>query len=127
MGHIFVDRKNTESAKKSINAAKEKIRGGTSIMFFAEGTRSNDGKLMEFKKGAFRFAIDMKLPILPVTIVGTKNVLPNRTRALFPGRAKMIIHKPVPIEGYSENNMDDLIKVARAAIQKGLDDNPQYD
>jgi len=126
MGHVFVDRGNTESAKKSINAAREKIKGGTSIMFFAEGTRSMDGKLLDFKKGAFRFALDMKLPILPVTIVGTKNVLPNRTRDLFPGRAKMIIHKPVPVEGYSEKSVDKLIKVTKAVIQKGLDDNPQY-
>lgn len=126
LGHVFVDRQNTESAKKSINAAKEKIRNGTSLMFFAEGTRSMDGRLLDFKKGAFRFAIDMKLPILPVTIAGTKNVLPNRTMALFPGRAKMIIHKPIPIEGYNESSLDELIRKTKAVVQKGLDDNPQY-
>lgn len=126
LGHIFIDRGNPESAKKSINAAKDKITNGTSLIFFAEGTRSSDGKLQEFKKGAFRFAMDMKLPVLPVTIAGTKNILPGRTMALFPGKAKMIIHKPVSAEGYNESNLDELIRITRGIVQKGLDDNPRY-
>ncbi len=120
IGHIFIDRSNPEKAKESINAAKDRIKGGTSIMFFPEGTRSNDGKLREFKKGAFKFALDMDLPILPVTIVGSRNVLPARSIKLFPGRAKLIVHDPIDITGYTEARMEELMAIARQRIEEGL-------
>jgi 1-acyl-sn-glycerol-3-phosphate acyltransferase len=121
-GHVFIDRSNTESALKSINEAKKQIKNGTCILFFPEGTRSDSGQLKEFKKGAFRFALDMGLPILPVTIVGTRNVLPSNTLDLFPGRATMIIHKPIDTGGYHEENLNELMLRVRSYIQKGLDD-----
>lgn len=122
LGHIFVDRSNHEAAIASVNSAKEKIKNGTSIMFFAEGRRSDDGKLLDLKKGAFRFAIDIGLPIIPVTIVGTHKVLPNNTMALFPGKAKLIIHKPVETKDYNNDNINELMTVVKKSIQKGLDD-----
>jgi len=121
LGHIFIDRSNTQSALDSINAAKDRIKNGTSVLFFPEGTRSNDGKLKQFKKGAFKLAIDMRLPVLPVSISGTKNILPNKSAALFPGRAKLVINKPVSVEGYSNENIDDLISRVRDSLQKGLE------
>lgn len=120
IGHVFIDRSNPEKAKETINAAKDRIKGGTSIMFFPEGTRSNDGKLREFKKGAFKFALDMNLPILPVTIVGSRNVLPARSLKLFPGRAKLIVHDPIDITGYTEDRMEELMAIARQRIEEGL-------
>ncbi len=124
IGHVFINRKNKQAALTSLEEAKKRISGGTSIFFFPEGTRSNDGKLMEFKKGAFRMAIDMNLPILPITIVGTRKILPNKTIALFPGSAKLIINKPVEITGYSEENLDELIGIAKKSIQETLDKYP---
>ncbi|MBN2160997.1 MAG: 1-acyl-sn-glycerol-3-phosphate acyltransferase [Spirochaetes bacterium] len=120
-GHIYVDRSNSRAAIESINAAKEKIRGGTSVVFFPEGTRSETGGLLDFKKGAFRFAIDMGLPILPVTIVGTRTVLPANSIGLFPGNAKMIIHKPIETGTFTENNISELADRTRQVIQDGLD------
>ncbi|MCX7679713.1 MAG: 1-acyl-sn-glycerol-3-phosphate acyltransferase [Spirochaetes bacterium] len=120
IGHIFIDRSNPQKAKESINAAKDRIKGGTSIMFFPEGTRSDDGSLREFKKGAFKFALDMNLPILPITIIGTRNILPARSMKLFPGKAMLVIHDPIEIAGYTEDRMDDLIAVARQRIEEGL-------
>jgi len=120
IGHVFIDRSHPDRAKATINEAKDRIRGGTSIMFFPEGTRSMDGNLIEFKKGAFKFALDMGLPVLPVTIVGTRNVLPSKSMKLFPGRAKLVIHDPIDIGAYTEENMDELIMTARRRIEKGL-------
>jgi 1-acyl-sn-glycerol-3-phosphate acyltransferase len=119
-GHVYIDRSDRKSAIDSINAAKGKITGGTSIVFFPEGTRSMTGDLIEFKKGAFRFAIDIKLPILPVTIVGTRNILPAGTIGLFPGRATMILNKPIDVAGYSEATLQDLISRVKQIIQDGL-------
>ena len=90
LGHIFVDRSDTEAAIRSIEQAKRRIVDGTSVIFFPEGTRSGDGRLLPFKKGAFRMAIDLGLPILPVTLVGTRDILPPNTMRVFPGRARLI-------------------------------------
>ena len=121
-GHIFIDRSNHQAAIDSINAAKSKIKDGTSVLFFPEGTRSVTGELIEFKKGAFKFAIDMGLPILPVTICGTRDILPANSIALFPGSAKIIVHRPIEITGYTEENIGEIISLSRQAIQRGLDE-----
>lgn len=122
LGHVFIDRSNRESAVASINAAKKTIKEGTSIVFFPEGTRSMDGNLIEFKKGAFKFAIDIGLPILPVTITGTRDVLPPKSTALFPGRVKMIFHEPIDVTDYNDENTMELLERTKAAINKGLDE-----
>ncbi len=121
IGHIYIDRSNPEAAKASINAARDRIKGGTSIMFFPEGTRSVDGRLLDFKKGAFKFAMDMNLPVLPVTIVNTRNVLPAKSLKLFPGSAKLIIHDPIDISSHSEEMVGEIMNTARKRIQQGLD------
>jgi len=120
VGHIFIDRSNHEKAVSSLQAAKEKIVNGTSVIFFPEGTRSKDGSLGRFKKGAFKMAIDLKLPILPITIIGTKEILPPNTLDLFPGKGLMIIHKPIDTTGYTDNNLDELVDLTHRAIQSGL-------
>ena len=120
IGHVFIDRSHPDKAKASINEARERIKGGTSIMFFPEGTRSDDGQLIEFKKGAFKFAMDMGLTVLPVTIVGTRNILPARSMKLFPGYARLVIHDPIDLRGYTEENMDELVRTARYLIDQGL-------
>ena len=112
VGHIFIDRTDHDSAIKSLNAAKKKIVNGTSIIFFPEGFRSFDGIIRDFKKGAFKMALDLDLPILPVTIIGTKAILPNKTLDLFPGKVSMRIHEPISIESYSDVNIDELVKKA---------------
>lgn len=113
VGHIFIDRSNHESALRSLNEAKKKIVNGTSIIFFPEGTRSHDGAIKAFKKGAFKMALDLDLPILPVTIHGTREILPNKTLDLFPGRIFMQIHPPIPVNEYSDETIDALMKTTR--------------
>ncbi len=121
VGHIFIDRSNHEKAIASINAAKQKIVNGTSVLFFPEGTRSKSGRLGEFKKGAFIFAIDIGVPILPVTVINTGRILPPHTLNLLPGRAKLIIHKKMDVTGYRAENINEFLSKARETIQSGLD------
>lgn len=120
IGHIFIDRSSHEKALASINSAKEKIVNGTSVIFFPEGTRSQTGELGQFKKGAFKMAIDLGLPVLPVTLLGTKDILPSNTMNLLPGRVKMIIGNPIPIEGYSDDNILELMGRARETMLRNL-------
>jgi 1-acyl-sn-glycerol-3-phosphate acyltransferase len=121
IGHIFIDRKDRNSALEQINAAKERITDGTSILFFPEGKRSDYGELRDFKKGAFKFALDIGLPILPITIIGTRNILPNNSISLFPGKAKLVIGEPISIDGYDDENINELMDKTKAAIEKGFD------
>lgn len=122
MGHIYIDRSNRGTAIRSLEEAKKRIVNGTSVLFFPEGTRSTTGQIGEFKKGAFVMALDLGLPILPVTIIGTNKILPAKTMDLFPGRARMVIHEPVDVSGYEGEDVEELITVVRGIIRTGLED-----
>ena len=116
-GHILIDRRNTDAAVKSLNEAANKICNGTSILFFPEGTRNDGECLLPFKKGAFKMALDLNLPILPITIRGSNNIMhPNKIQ-VYPGKIEIIIHEPIDI---SKHNIDSLINASRAAIQSAL-------
>ncbi|MFO8049994.1 MAG: lysophospholipid acyltransferase family protein [Desulfosudaceae bacterium] len=116
MGHIYIDRGNPERAYKSLEVAAEKIRGGASVVFFPEGTRSPDGQLLPFKKGGFNIALSAGVPILPITIRGSRQVLPRGSAAIRPGTIEMIIHEPVSLEGYSKDNREELMERVRQTI-----------
>lgn len=96
LGHIFIDRSHPDRAIASLNAAKQQVRDGTSIIFFPEGTRSRDGQLRPFKKGAFRMAVDLDLPVLPVRLDGTRDALPPGTLRLSPGKVSLAILPALP-------------------------------
>ena len=98
-GHIFVDRKKPKQAAQAIKEALARMGKGVGILFFSEGTRSRDGRLLPFKKGAFRLSVDQNLPILPVTLVGTRDVQPGNTLSLFPGAIRMVIHPAIEPSG----------------------------
>lgn len=120
IGHVFIDRSNRQAAMASLNAAKERIKNGTSIVFFPEGTRSKDGRLGPFKKGAFRMALDLGLPLLPVTIKGTRAILPTGTIDILPGRAELIFHPPIPVDGLTKNDVDALVQKTKEVIASSL-------
>jgi len=125
IGNIFIDRSNPAKAQKTINDAIAKLKNGVGILFFPEGTRSQDGKLLDFKKGAFRIEIEHQLPILPVTVQGTREILPNGSFTPFPGRMSLTLHPPIPVAGLSLDNPEDLlllIEKSKAIIASGLDD-----
>lgn len=116
LGHIYVDRSNRSAAIAAIKRAQKNITGGTSVFFFPEGTRSRDGKLLPFKKGAFRMAVELGIPILPVSIVGTHSISPPRTLKLRPGRARLVIHPPIETAGSGPEMVPELMEKARKAI-----------
>lgn len=120
VGHIFIDRSSTKAALESISKAKEKIKNGTSVLFFPEGTRSKGGTLGRFKKGAFNFAFELNLPILPITLVGTDKILPSSSLNILPGKAKLIIHDPIDIGGYKKEEMDKLMEDVKQVITSGI-------
>ena len=120
VGHIFLDRSNRHAAVESLNEAKRKLVSGTSVVIFPEGTRSITGKMGTFKRGAFKLALDLELPILPLTLIGTEAILPNGTARLRPGKAKMIIHEPIQTSEYSEDTIQELMAHSKAIIEKAF-------
>jgi 1-acyl-sn-glycerol-3-phosphate acyltransferase len=116
-GHIFIDRRNPKQASKAIRAALARLGNGVGILFFPEGTRSLDGRLLPFKKGAFRLAIDQDIPVLPVTLVGTRDIMPARSLNPFPGSVRMVIHPAITPRG---KEVDQLLEETRSAISSAL-------
>lgn len=119
-GHIFIDRSNPRSARAAVAEALVRLGNGVGILFFPEGTRSLDGKLLPFKKGAFRLAIEQQLPVLPVTLVGTRNIMPAKTLKVFPGSATMVIHPAIETRGLSSEQIDRLMADAQQTIASAL-------
>jgi 1-acyl-sn-glycerol-3-phosphate acyltransferase len=116
VGHIFLDRSNRHAAVESLNEAKRKLVSGTSVVIFPEGTRSITGKMGTFKRGAFKLALDLELPILPLTLMDTIKIMPTNTLNIMPGRVKMIIHEPIDIKKYTEETLPELMLHAKEII-----------
>jgi 1-acyl-sn-glycerol-3-phosphate acyltransferase len=120
-GNIYIDRSDKNRAYESLKEARKILVNGISLIMLPEGTRSRDGNLREFKKGAFIMSLDLGIPLLPVSIVDTKFILPPGTYDLTPGRATLVIHEPISSEGYDEGNLDELILKVRGVIQEGIE------
>ena len=121
-GHIFVDRGNPEQARKAVSEALERVRDGVGILFFAEGSRSITGKLRPFKKGAFRLAASQGLPILPITIVGTRDIQRPKSMLITPGKARLVIHPAIEVQGDDPQEIRELMTQTRDAIASAMPD-----
>ena len=119
-GHIFVERGNPEQTKKAVDEALSRVGDGVGILFFAEGTRSVDGKLKSFKKGAFRLATAQGLPILPITIIGTNRIMKPGEMFIRPGKVKLVIHPAIEVSGDDAQDIRQLMDQTRTVIASAL-------
>jgi len=94
-GFIFVDNSSPRAAQRSISEAESRLKKGDSLVVFPEGSRTPDGKLHRFLKGAFRVALDLHLPIVPITLNGPYKVMPIGSKMIRPHRMEMVIHPPI--------------------------------
>jgi len=120
MGQIIIDRSDTQAAVESINSARSKIKDGLSVIFFAEGTRSRKGEVEQFKKGAFRLAQELSVPILPVSIHDTNKVLASDTLDWHPGHVKLKFHDPIPTVGLTSEDVSTLGEQTREVIRQAF-------
>jgi 1-acyl-sn-glycerol-3-phosphate acyltransferase len=86
------------------------------IVFFPEGTRSRDGAMLPFKKGAFVLALQLGIPIIPVAVIGGRQVMGKGSLKIRSGRMKVIVGEPIPVEGLEFDARDGLVVQARAAV-----------
>jgi 1-acyl-sn-glycerol-3-phosphate acyltransferase len=122
--NIFIDRSNTTKAIESINKGIDRLPRGASVMVFAEGTRSPDGQIHEFKKGGFVTAVRRKIPILPVTVNGSRRVLPKGSLDWKPGKIQVVIGDPIDTSGYTTDTVNVLIDKTRRMVAANF--NPNY-
>jgi len=120
-GNFPIDRSDPRKTAKSLRGVIDGVRAGKSLAVFPEGTRTPDGRLQEFKQGAFKIAVRAGVPIVPVAIRGTFKLLPKTTLAPRPGRVDVIIGKPIDTQEYSDKGLSELIARTRAAIQANLE------
>lgn len=93
--HIMVDRKKGTEAMKSLERAANDVRTGGQVLLFAEGTRSRDGKMLPFKRGAFAMAGKSGVPLVPVTILGSYKILPKGSFDIRPSQITVVIDPPI--------------------------------
>ena len=115
-GHIPVDRGRPRQSLKSLEQAAERIRAGSSVVLFPEGHRSRDGQMLPFKTGSFHLAILAGVPIVPITLNGTRQVLKPDTYHVRSGQTEMIVHPPIPTSGLTPKDADALRERVRAQI-----------
>jgi len=93
--YISVDRSSGTNAMRTLDEAATKIKHGASVILFAEGTRSPDGKLQQFKRGAFNLAVKAGVPVVPLTINGSWNILKKKSLRIIPGTITLVLSKPI--------------------------------
>ena len=116
-GFIAVDRGKSEAAKAAMAKAVARIRGGDRVMVFVEGTRSTEDGMLPFKKGAFHIAIDAQVPILPVGIRGSRELMPKHQSEPQPGHIDVHVGEPLSTEGLGKEALPELMARAREVIE----------
>lgn len=117
-GHVFIDRKDPGRAIEEIREAGERMRReGLSLVLFAEGTRSSDGRLGPFKRGPFALAIETRATLIPVAVAGGAEVLPKGSRRLRRGTLHVRCGEPIPLAGLAPGDRDALLARTRDAVQ----------
>lgn len=120
-GFVPVDRRGIRGGKRSIDRAVRLIRDKRySFLIFPEGTRSLDGKLQEFKRGGFFLALNSQIPIVPISLSGTFELMPKKKFFVKRGTIKVLVHPPVTVQGYDVQSLPRLIQRVRQGIHAGL-------
>jgi 1-acyl-sn-glycerol-3-phosphate acyltransferase len=107
-----------EAAEASVATAAAALRSGLHVVFFVEGTRSESGRLLAFKRGPFYLAMETGAPIVPIAISGTEKMMRKHSAAITPGVAKVQILRAIDPAGYATR--DELMRAARAAMIAAL-------
>jgi len=120
IGCIFIDRKDPRQSLTAISKAAERLKAGHSIVIFPEGTRSADGTVGPFKAGGLRLAIKARAPIVPVSISGSKNIMPKGTSIIRSASVNVIISPPLLWDEYKESDSSEISEMVRDRIISNL-------
>jgi 1-acyl-sn-glycerol-3-phosphate acyltransferase len=121
---IFIDRQNAASARRSIEEAARRIKGGQSVVIYPEGTRTRDGRVAPFKKGGFHLAMNSGAEIVPVAIIGSRAVMPRGAALIRAGTVKVEFGAPISTAGVTNGERNALVDRVRDTIIAMLGDPP---
>ena len=118
-GHIFVDRSNPRAALQSVELIKKELVDGISTVIFPEGTRTKTGEMGRFKQGAFKIAMDMQLPVVPVSLTGCFEAMPSKQLYANLG-SKISLHIGQPIDISQFTDINEAMTYVREKVEEGL-------
>ena len=116
IGCVFIDRADARQSLTAMNQAAERLKEGHSLVVFPEGTRSADGKVGPFKPGSLKIAMKAKVPIVPVSIKGSKNIMPKGTSLIKSATVEVIISPPLILDEIAEKDSNDIAEKVRNII-----------
>ena len=106
---VIVDRTSHESRRASLDRLAMILKGGISVLIFAEGTQNRTSELLQpFKDGAFRMALDTGCPLVPIVVEGAGKLMPPGKFSILPGRIRIRIGEPMDVTGYAGNGLQEL-------------------
>jgi len=120
-GYISIDREGTRQTVEAMNEAAKRIRDGMSVAIFPEGSRSPDGTIQPFKKGGFTLAIKSKVPIVPIAIKGSREIMPKDRLTVIPGEIWIRVDHPIETQNYSMKDRNALMDKVRESISKNFE------
>lgn len=119
--YIEIDRSNAKDALKSLEKAADQMRKGASVLLFAEGTRTKDGKLQPFKRGAFALAVRSGVPVIPVAINNSFHILPKGSLRVHPADIELVLDRAIEIEATAGKDAErNLMEKVHQAIEKNF-------
>jgi 1-acyl-sn-glycerol-3-phosphate acyltransferase len=118
--YISIDRSGRRRALKSIERAASKIKGGVSVVIFPEGTRSRDGAIQPFKRGGFTLALKSGVPIIPITINGSRDVMARDSMRVRPGEIRVSVDRAIQTTPFSLRERNVLMEKVRETIERNL-------
>jgi 1-acyl-sn-glycerol-3-phosphate acyltransferase len=119
-GYISIDREGTRKTVQSINEAARKMREGMSLVIFPEGSRSPNGSIQPFKKGGFTLAIRSKVPIIPIAITGSREIMPKEKLTATSGEIKIRMDLPIETKNYSLKDRESLMERVNQVISRNF-------
>lgn len=117
---VFIDRSDPRRSVASLQRAGERIRAGNSVLIFPEGVRSYAPDLQPLKKGAFAVAVEAGVPLVPVTILNAYRFMDERHYAVRPGRIRIVVGTPIPMEGRHRRDIPEVMAQVQAQMEAEL-------
>jgi len=115
-GYISIDREGSRKTVEAMNKAAKRIRDGMSVVIFPEGSRSPDGNIQPFKKGGFTLAIKSKVPIVPLALTGSREIMPKERLTAASGEIRIRVGRPIEMIPYSMKDRKALMEKVRESI-----------
>jgi 1-acyl-sn-glycerol-3-phosphate acyltransferase len=119
-GFVPVERADRDKAMAAISRGAASLKSGNSFLIFPEGTRSRTGALLPFKKGGFIMAIEAQVPIVPVAVRGGRDAMRKGSAFVRPVNVSVRVGSPIPTEGLTLADRDELIARVRTEIERML-------